>query len=51
VDGEKQNPLHVYQKVVPFAPGRSAGYQVSELSDDDFAEEEVIYEASAAASK
>ncbi len=51
VDGAMQSPLHVYQKVVPFVPGRKAGRQVSELIDNEISEEEVIYEARAAAGK
>jgi glutamate synthase domain-containing protein 1/glutamate synthase domain-containing protein 3 len=51
VDGKQQSPLHVYQKVVPFIPGRLSGRQISELIDNEISEEEVIYEVRAAAGK
>jgi glutamate synthase domain-containing protein 3 len=51
VDGRMQSPLHVYQKVVPFIPGRLSGRQISELIDNEISEEEVIYEARAAVGK
>ena len=41
VKGERKNPLQVFQKVVPFV-AKKAGDK--EIVDDEFIEEEVMYE-------
>ena len=48
VDGEEQDPLSVYRKVVPLITGELAGDKVAAHIDEEFIEEDVLFETESA---
>lgn len=49
VNGEKRNPLQIYRKVIPQITGKIAGNKAATAIDDEFLEEEVLYETAGVA--
>ena len=49
VKGERIDPLKVYRKVVPFVSAKLAGDKLAATIDDEFVEEEVVYETNVGA--
>ena len=45
INGERQSPLQVYRKVVPFVAGNVAEEFEDDLLDEEFLEEEPLMEA------